>query len=174
MEASGLLFLVYIEVIILLSCFNLHGLATGNETDQQSLLQFKAKITDQLKVMESWNSSIHFCQWPGVTCSHKHHRVTKLELESLKLSGSLSPYIGNLSFLKELKLADNSFYNQIPQEIGRLRRLETIQLTNNSISGEIPSNLSACSKLTIFRMRGNLLTGEIPAFLGHLSNLKVF
>ncbi|XP_039067520.1 probable LRR receptor-like serine/threonine-protein kinase At3g47570 [Hibiscus syriacus] len=147
---------------------------TGNDTDQQALLQFKAKITcDQLNIMESWNSSIHFCQWRGVTCGRKHQRVTKLEMQFLKLSGFLTPYIGNLSFLRELSLVGNSFYKEIPQEIGRLRRLETLDLTNNSISGEIPSNLSACSKLTVVDMRKNQLTGEIPASLGLLSNLKI-
>ncbi|KAE8732893.1 putative Glucan endo-1,3-beta-glucosidase [Hibiscus syriacus] len=179
MVASISLFLVYIEVIILLSSFNLLGLATaspvvrGNDTDQQALLQFKAKITgDHLRIMESWNSSIHFCQWRGVTCGRKHHRVTKLELQLLKLSGSLSPFIGNLSFLRELRLAGNSFYNEMPPEIGRLRRLEKLDLTNNSISGEIPSNLSACSKLTSVYLISNQLTGEIPSLLGLLSSLK--
>ncbi|KAE8695598.1 putative LRR receptor-like serine/threonine-protein kinase [Hibiscus syriacus] len=184
MVASTSLFLVYIKVITFLSCFSLQGLnlldlataspvVRGNGTDQQALLQFKAKITgDQLRILESWNSSFHFCQWRGVTCGRKHQRVTKLELQSLKLSGSLSPFIGNLSFLRELSLAGNSFYNEIPQEIGRLRRLEKLDLTNNSISGEIPSNLSACSKLTLVDMRSNQLTGEIPALLGLLSNLK--
>ncbi|TYG51681.1 hypothetical protein ES288_D10G279300v1 [Gossypium darwinii] len=184
MEASNVFFLVYVEVIVLLSCFNLHGfnllglvtaspVVRGNGTDQHALLQFKTKVTgDPLKIMESWNISIHFCQWHGVTCGRKHQRVTKLDLQFLKLSGSLSPYIGNLSFLRGLNLADNSFYNQIPQEIGRLRRLETLQLTNNSIRGEIPSNLSACSKLTLVDMRSNQLAGEIPASLGLLSNLK--
>ncbi|XP_052477889.1 probable LRR receptor-like serine/threonine-protein kinase At3g47570 isoform X3 [Gossypium raimondii] len=149
-------------------------LVRGNDTDQQALLQFKAKITDdQLRVMESWNSSIHFCQWHGVTCGHKHQRVNKLKLQFLKLSGSLSPFIGNLSFLKELNLSGNSFYNQIPQEVGHLRRLEILDLTSNSISGEIPPNLSSCSKLKIVRMGSNQLTGEIPSFLGFLSNLKV-
>ncbi|KAK8277688.1 hypothetical protein V6Z11_D10G291600, partial [Gossypium hirsutum] len=145
--------------------------AGGNETDQQALLQFKAKIIgDQLR---SWNSSIHFCQWLGVTCGRKHRRVTRLELQFQKLSGSLSPYIGNLSFLRELNLSGNSFRNDIPQEIGGLRRLETLSLINNSLSGEIPSNLSACSKLTLVDMTGNQLTGEIPSMLGSLSNLKV-
>ncbi|TYI85168.1 hypothetical protein E1A91_D05G420900v1 [Gossypium mustelinum] len=119
--------------------------------------------------MTSWNNTIHFCQWRGVTCGCKHRRVTKLELQFLKLSGSLSPYIGNLSFLKELNLEENSFYNEIPQEFGHLKRVETLDLANNSISGEIPSNLSACSFLDL---RGNQLTGEIPASLGLLSNLK--
>ncbi|TYI85203.1 hypothetical protein E1A91_D05G423500v1 [Gossypium mustelinum] len=140
----------------------------------QRYMMLNPQITgDELRVMESWNSPIHFCQWHGVTCGRKHQRVTKLELQYLKLSGSLSPYIGNLSFLKELNLVGNNFYNQIPQEIGYLRRLETLELINNSISGEIPSNLSACSKLAIVDMRGNQLTGEIPASLGLLSNLKL-
>ncbi|TYG51703.1 hypothetical protein ES288_D10G281000v1 [Gossypium darwinii] len=168
-QASSSFFL-----LTLLSFFNLQGLhllslATAspvvrrNDTDQQALLQFKAKITgDQLKIMESWNSSIHFCQWPGVRCGRKHRRVTKLKLGFLKLSGSL-----------ELDLAGNSFYNQIPQELGGLRRLEALDLTNNSISGEIPSNLSACSKLILVDMTNNQLTGEIPSLLGLLSNLKV-
>ncbi|KAG4181544.1 hypothetical protein ERO13_A10G234750v2, partial [Gossypium hirsutum] len=154
---------------------NLLGLASpvagGNETDQQVLLQFKVKIIgDQLR---SWNSSIHFCQWLGVTCGRKHQRVTRLELQFQKLSGSLSPYIGNLSFLRELNLSGNNFRDDIPQEIGGLRRLETLSLINNSLSGEIPSNLSACSKLTLVDMTGNQLTGEIPSVLGSLSNLKV-
>ncbi|XP_012455265.1 probable LRR receptor-like serine/threonine-protein kinase At3g47570 [Gossypium raimondii] len=171
-------------LMILLSFFNLQGLnllclatasplVRGNDTDQQALLQLKAKITgDQLNIMESWNSSIHFCQWIGVTCGRKHPRVTKLKLRVLKLSGSLSPYIGNLSFLRELDLAGNSFYNQIPREIGGLRRLGALDLSNNSINGEIPSNLSACSKLILVDMSNNQLTGEIPSLLGLLSNLK--
>ncbi|XP_039038975.1 probable LRR receptor-like serine/threonine-protein kinase At3g47570 isoform X3 [Hibiscus syriacus] len=184
-QVSTTFFLAYLEAIILLSCFNLQGLnlldlataspeARGNATDLQALVQFKAKITgDQFKIMESWNSSIHFCQWPGVTCGRKHQRVTKLELQFLKISGSLSPYIGNLSFLRELRLVGTNFYNQIPQEIGRLRRLEVLDLTNNSISGKIPSNLSSCSKLTVVDMGGNQLTGEIPTWLGLFSNLRV-
>ncbi|TYI07958.1 hypothetical protein ES332_A10G262900v1 [Gossypium tomentosum] len=129
--------------------FNLLSLATASPL-------FKAKITgDQLNIMESWNSSIHFCQWIGVTCGRKHRRVTKLKLRILKLSGSLSPYIGNLSFLNGL------------------RRLEALNLANNSIRSEIPSNLSSWSKLILVDMSDNQLTGEIPAFLGLLSNLKV-
>ncbi|TYI99067.1 hypothetical protein E1A91_D01G261500v1 [Gossypium mustelinum] len=166
MEVFNSFFLVYVEVIIFLSCFNLLGLATGspvvggNDTDQQALLQFKAKITG------------YQLEWRGVTCGRKHRRVTKLELQHLKLSGSLSPYVGNISFLRKLSLEGNRFYNKIPQEIGRLRRLQILDLTNNSISGEIPSNLSACSKLIVVYMGSNQLAGEIPALLGHLSQVK--
>ncbi|EOY04292.1 Serine-threonine protein kinase, plant-type, putative [Theobroma cacao] len=164
---------VYVAVI-LLSCLDMLGLATSvvgrNDTDHQALLEFKSKITgDQLGVMPLWNNSIHFCRWYGVTCGHKHQRVTKLELQSLKLVGSISPYIGNLSFLRVLNLENNSFNHEVPQEIGRLRRLQILLLLNNSIGGEIPSNLSGCSELTLLYFVGNLLAGEIP---GNLSSLE--
>ncbi|XP_022747972.1 probable LRR receptor-like serine/threonine-protein kinase At4g36180 [Durio zibethinus] len=95
----------------------------------------------------------------------EHYRVTKLELQLQKLAGSVSPYIGNLSFLRVLNIAGNCFNNEIPQEIGRLRRLEILEFSNNSINGELPSNLSGSSTLTIVHMLGNQLTGEIPSLL---------
>ncbi|XP_021295879.1 probable LRR receptor-like serine/threonine-protein kinase At3g47570 isoform X2 [Herrania umbratica] len=124
--------------------------------------------------MHSWNNTIHFCQWYGVTCGRRHQRVTLLNLRSLKLVGSISPFIGNLSFLRLLNLESNSFNQAIPQEIGRLRRLHTLLLGNNSLSGVIPSNLSSCSRLESIVFGGNLLTGEIPGAIGLLSNLIGF
>ncbi|MFQ6646989.1 hypothetical protein Gotur_020336, partial [Gossypium turneri] len=141
--------------------------------------------------MDSWNRSIHFCQWIGVTCGRKHPRVTKLKLRILKLSGSLSPYIGNLSFLRELDLVGNSFYNQIPQEIGGLRRgnqltgeipsslgllsnLEVLGFVHNSLRGSIPPSLANLSSLEELRLTYNALSGIIPESFGRLRNLSVF
>ncbi|XVF24095.1 hypothetical protein REPUB_Repub13aG0097800 [Reevesia pubescens] len=174
-------FSIHVAVILLL-CFNLKGpyllgsaalLINGNETDRQALLHFKAKITgDQLGIMRSWNNSFHFCQWHGVKCGRRHQRVTELNLRALKLMGSISPYIGNLSFLRVLKLQDNSFSQELPQEIGRLHRLKELILNRNFIRGEISSNISGCSKLTHLHIGQNLLVGEIPAALGRLSSPK--
>ncbi|XP_059668818.1 probable LRR receptor-like serine/threonine-protein kinase At3g47570 [Cornus florida] len=146
----------------------------GNETDQLALLAFKAKITnDPLKVMSSWNGSIHFCQWHGVTCGRRHKRVTMLDLSSQNLFGSISPHIGNLSFLRVVNLQNNSFEKEIPPEVGRLRRLQHLGLHNNSISGNIPINLSACTNLLGLIFQRNKLVGEIPKELGSLSKLKL-
>ncbi|KAJ9175876.1 hypothetical protein P3X46_014384 [Hevea brasiliensis] len=147
----------------------------GNETDRLALLEFKARIPhDPLGVMSSWNDSINFCLWQGVTCSHRHQRVISLNLMSLQLAGSISPHIGNLSFLRELSLDNNSFSQEIPSEIGRLSRLQYLYLLNNSLSGGIPSNLSGCSNLIKFHVYNNQLIGEIPIEIGSLLKLKVF
>ncbi|EEF33523.1 serine-threonine protein kinase, plant-type, putative [Ricinus communis] len=147
----------------------------NNQTDRLALLDFKDKITDDpLGVVSSWNRSLHFCKWYGITCSRRHQRVTRLDLSSLKLSGSISPYVGNLSFLRELYLENNSFSYEIPPQIGHLRRLQSLSLYNNSISGEIPSNISACSNLVYLYLDGNNLVGEIPEELTSLMKLEYF
>ncbi|PWA35680.1 leucine-rich repeat protein [Artemisia annua] len=90
----------------------------GNETDYLALLSFKSKITqDPYKVLTSWNHSFHFCDWAGISCGKRHKRVTALRLGSQGLEGSLSPHVGNLSFLRELDLGNNSFQGTIPHEL---------------------------------------------------------
>ncbi|ESR50768.1 hypothetical protein CICLE_v10033594mg, partial [Citrus x clementina] len=146
----------------------------SNETDQLALLQFKAKVThDPLEVLRSWNYSRHFCQWKGVTCSRRHQRVTGLRLPSLLLQGSLSPHIGNLSFLRVLDLKNNSFRNEIPQEIGYLFRLRILELNNNTFGGQIPDNISHCVNLESLRLGVNELVGKVPGLLGSISKLRM-
>ncbi|CAL5363801.1 unnamed protein product [Camellia sinensis] len=146
----------------------------GNETDRLSLLAIKAKIIeDPLHVLSSWNDSIHFCQWQGVMCGRRHQRVIALDLQSRELVGSISPHLGNLSFLRELLLQNNSFGNEIPSEIGRLPRLQILQLNNNSIGGRIPVNISRCTNLIEIDFSYNGLVGEVPVELGSLSKLVI-
>ncbi|KAK2373511.1 putative LRR receptor serine/threonine-protein kinase [Trifolium repens] len=146
----------------------------GNQTDHFALLKFKESISnDPYRTLESWNSSIHFCKWDGITCSSMHQRVIDLNLEGYKLHGSLSPYIGNLTFLKNLTLQNNNFYGEIPQALGQLLQLQQLSLSNNSFVGEIPTNLTYCSNLKILDLGGNNLTGKIPIEIGSLKKLQI-
>uniref|UniRef100_A0A7N2LD49 non-specific serine/threonine protein kinase n=1 Tax=Quercus lobata TaxID=97700 RepID=A0A7N2LD49_QUELO len=168
----------YMHAFILLWCFCLFltSVTSGNNvTDQLALLEFKAKIThDPFGIMSSWNDSIHFCQWQGVTCGRRHQRVTVLNLQSQKLVGPISPFVGNLSFLRNLTLQNNNFHSEIPPEIGCLRKLQVLRLDNNTISGIIHSNLSSCTNLIEFNVGFNYLVGEIPAKFATLSKLQIF
>ncbi|KAG2701473.1 hypothetical protein I3843_06G043000 [Carya illinoinensis] len=147
----------------------------GKEADRLALLEFKKGIThDPFMVFSSWNNSIDFCEWRGVTCGHRHRRVTKLHLAAKELVGSISPFIGNLSFLRILKLQNNSLIHEIPPEIGRLRRLRSLALHNNTISGRIPTNISGCMHMENLSLANNNLVGEIPVELSSLSKLKIF
>lgn len=162
-----------LHTTVLLLCFG-SAVRAGNETHQLALLQIKAKITNNpLGILSSWNSSLHFCQLYGVTCSNKHQRVTKLNLSFLLLQGSISPHLGNLSFLRALHLQNNSLGHEIPQEIGRLRRLQYLYLGDNMLTGEIPSNISGCSNLEVLNLGSNSLVGRIPEDFISLSKLRI-
>ncbi|KAJ7961769.1 putative Receptor-kinase [Quillaja saponaria] len=148
--------------------------APTNETDYLALLKFKESIhTDPHGILTSWNHSNYFCNWVGITCGLRHQRVISIKLQGYGLAGSISPYIGNLSFLRNLTLQNNSFYGQIPQEVGRLYRLQNLLLKNNTLGGEIPVNLTMCSILKSITIGGNKLIGSIPKEIGSLKNLEV-
>jgi hypothetical protein len=117
--------------------------AFGNETDRLALLKFKDSIaTDPHGLLNSWNDSLHFCSWRGITCGKRHQRVTALILPNYDLNGTLSPYIGNLSFLRFINLQDNNFSGKIPQQVEHLFRLRHLNLSFNMLEGEIPANLT--------------------------------
>ncbi|KNA04209.1 hypothetical protein SOVF_201770 [Spinacia oleracea] len=146
---------------------------TSNGIDHLALLAIKSKIThDPHGVLSSWNESAHFCLWEGVTCSHHHKRVTTLRLSATGLTGTLSPSVGNLSFLHQLILINNSISGPIPPEVGRLFRLRRLLLLNNAFEGEIPANISGCLQLNSLRLSRNKLSGKIPFELSFLSKLE--
>ena len=146
--------------------------AFANETDHLALLDFKIRITqDPLQIMSSWNDSIHFCNWLGVTCSTSSKRVLLLELEAKRLAGPIPPSFGNLSQLTGINLRNNRFYGEIPQEVGRLQSLQHLNLTSNSFGGKLPTNLSYCTQLRVLDVAYNNLIGQIPYHLSSLSKL---
>ncbi|KAK6270633.1 hypothetical protein POUND7_007731 [Theobroma cacao] len=147
-------------------------LALGNETDRIALLSVKDQLVGAgAGPLHSWNASLHFCEWQGVTCGRRHQRVTALDLDGLKLAGSLSPSIGNLTFLRRLNLSDNRLQGNIPKEVGYLRRLRVFDLFQNNLHGRIPVELANCSNLQRIHITDNNLTGEVPFELGDLSKL---
>ncbi|KAK9153564.1 hypothetical protein Sjap_001044 [Stephania japonica] len=166
MSLSVLLSLVLLLVVSTSATTNFK-----NETDQISLLAFKKGIVDPSGILNSWNDSLDLCQWKGVACGRRHQRVTALTLRGSGLNGYISPFIGNLTFLRSIDLANNSLYGRIPQEIGRLFRLEHLFLHNNSLGGDIPSNLSQCFRLRELDISKNHLEGKIPEELTTLSML---
>lgn len=163
-------------IIIFLFVVHLYSLSSSamltNKTDQLALLAFKKDVTeDPEQVLTSWNNSLHFCEWPGVTCSHRRQRVIVLDLQSRKFGGRLSPFLGNLSFLQVLNLGGNNFRGEIPPGIGNLFWLRYLFLNENSLGGGVPANLSHCSELRVLHLNFNKLTGRIPEELSSLPKL---
>ncbi|GKB87013.1 kinase-like domain-containing protein [Tanacetum coccineum] len=117
--------------------------------------------------------SFHFCDWSGISCGKRHRRVTVIKLKSQGLEGSLSPHVGNLSFLRVLWLWNNSLQGTIPHELGHLSRLRGLILGRNKFHGVIPTNLSGCSELKELGLAFNKLVGSVPKEIGFLSKLSI-
>ncbi|KAL6843019.1 hypothetical protein ACP4OV_027332 [Aristida adscensionis] len=139
-------------------------------TDEITLISFKSMFPAEGS-LASWNTSSHYCSWRGVVCSRRHpERVVSLRLGSSNLSGRLSPFLGNLSFLKVLDLHDNHLIGQIPPELGHLTRLQVLNLSTNSLQGGVPVALVGCTNLTMLHLSDNQLQGQFPSEIG--ANLK--
>ncbi|CBI30405.3 unnamed protein product, partial [Vitis vinifera] len=158
----------------------------GNETDRLALLAIKAQITqDPLGITTSWNDSVHFCNWTGVTCGHRHQRipanlsrcsnlVVRMQLHYNNLTGPVPDSLGNLTSIKSLSFAVNHLEGSIPQALGQLQTLEFMGLGMNGFSGIIPSSVYNMSSLEVFSLPYNKLYGSLPWDLAFtLPNLQL-
>ncbi|XP_073138549.1 putative receptor-like protein kinase At3g47110 [Henckelia pumila] len=146
----------------------------SNETDFAALLAFMNAIDDDpLGALKSWNETVHFCDWKGIWCSETYpRRVVSIKLMSQRLVGSLPPHLGNLSFLREFTLGDNSFYGEIPKEFGLLRRVQFLDLSSNSFNGLIIPEIGNLTNLYVLSLSNCGFEGEIPGSLVHLRQLR--
>ncbi|XP_074293724.1 uncharacterized protein LOC141620865 [Silene latifolia] len=150
-----------------------HIIASISHIEHNALLAIKSQLVDSPNgVLRSWNNSVHHCYWDGVTCGRKHKRVIRLDLYSKRVSGTISPFIGNLSFLENIDLSNNSLHGRIPSELGNLANLKTLWLYDNILTGEIHTNLSHCVNLRVLSIGNNKLDGKLPLELRALSKLE--
>ncbi|XP_062163265.1 probable LRR receptor-like serine/threonine-protein kinase At3g47570 [Alnus glutinosa] len=149
--------------------------SSGNFTDQSALIAFKSKLSgpNETALAGNWSATANFCDWIGVSCSRRRRRVTGFNLSFLGLQGTISPHIGNLSFLVYLDLSNNSFIGSLPHEISRLHRLRILRLSFNQLEGSIPPTLQNCRNLREIHLSNNRLTGAIPSIFDNMSSLEV-
>ena len=79
----------------------------------------------------------------------------RLDLSAQGLAGTISPAIGNLTFLRSLNLSFNGLRGVIPPSIGSLRRLQQLDLGVNMLAGVIPTNISRCTSLRVLCIYSN-------------------
>jgi receptor kinase-like protein len=145
-------------------CFSFFFSSTHSfHDDRQSLLAFKNDITDDPHAsMANWSPAVLLCNWTAVTCSRRHvDRVVSLDLSDMDLGGSISPFLGNLSFLRKLNLTGNALRGHIPSQLGRLFRLRELSLRYNLLEGNIPKELGSLTHLQELSLGHNNLTGTI-------------
>ncbi|TKW31102.1 hypothetical protein SEVIR_2G083100v4 [Setaria viridis] len=173
-------YLLLQQLLLLLSilatnCANASTSLTGHGDDEAALVAFKAKISGDSGKLSSWNESTSYCSWEGITCGKRYPwRVVALDLSSQGLTGTISPAVGNLTFLLSLNLSSNALQGEIPPSIGSLSRLRILDLSENMLNGVIPSNISRCTSLRVMMISRNKgVQGSIPAEIGNMPSLAI-
>ncbi|KAJ6766929.1 LRR RECEPTOR-LIKE SERINE/THREONINE-PROTEIN KINASE-RELATED [Salix purpurea] len=144
----------------------------GVNYEVAALMAVKKEMRDETGAMNGWDlNSVDPCTWKMVGCSPEGF-VISLEMASARLSGTLSPSIGNLSHLRTMLLQSNHLSGPIPEEIGKLSDLQTLDLSGNQFVGGIPSSLGFLTHLSYLRLSKNKLTGQIPRLVANLTGLS--
>ncbi|GKU95854.1 hypothetical protein SLEP1_g9161 [Rubroshorea leprosula] len=162
------------------------AVSVTNETDYQALLEIKKAIwTDPFGVFNSWNASIHFCNWAGLFISTNHlegsipaelgHiRLEMLQLSLNRLSGEIPFSLYNITSISLFSVAFNQLRGQLPSDIGlTLPKLEGFFAGGNQLSGPIPASLANASGLIQIDISQNAITGPLPLNLGNLEQLPL-
>ncbi|KAH6765757.1 Leucine-rich repeat protein kinase family protein [Perilla frutescens var. hirtella] len=178
--------------------------ADSQRTDPNEVNALRAirrSVNDPFNNLARWNRGDPcISNWTGIVCYNTTLRdgqfhVRELLLLGRNLTGSLSPELGRLSYLKILDFMWNNMTGSIPKEIGNITSLELlllngnqltgslpeelgnlvnlnrIQIDQNFISGPIPPSFANLDKAQHFHMNNNSLSGEIPSVLSRLPNL---
>ncbi|KAJ6922528.1 hypothetical protein NC652_016236 [Populus alba x Populus x berolinensis] len=98
--------------------------------------------------MSSWNDSINFCNWVGVSCCPSNG--SELTCETTALVGELPEERGGRLFPLQHMIILTFNY------------LGVLGLAVNKFIGEIPDQLSSLTKLVILGFGGNSFTGSLP------------
>ena len=109
----------FLVLLIFMKCLlpSVEPATLGITTDREALLSFMSSLSyDHPKPLSTWAQTPSPCNWTGVLCDKIGLRMMGLDLFGLRLSGPISRYIGNLSFLQSLDLQNNRFIGSIPQE----------------------------------------------------------
>ena len=138
--------LLAIVVVTSLLSFAAAAASSSSNTYFQTLLCLKLHLSSSpaSSPLGSWaqNSSLHFCSWPGVTCSNAS-QVVALDLEKSSLDGQIPPCIANLTLLSRIHFPGNLLNGHLPAQLGQLSRLTYLNFSSNSLTGSIPSTLSS-------------------------------
>ncbi|KAG6730909.1 hypothetical protein I3842_01G103700 [Carya illinoinensis] len=163
--------------IVNLGYNNLHG--------EIFLEQFKSPFFEFLQLNDN--------QFTSIVSILNTSSLLYIDISNNDISGTIPRWMGNMTYLWTLVMANNFFYDQIPCELSaqstidfshnlvsgplpsclNLPRLEHLFFQGNKLTGAIPKALFNSSSLLTLDIRGNNFSGSIPNEIRELYNLKV-
>lgn len=162
---------------LLAAILSLFGRHSSTPDDRQTLLQFKASLSDATSAgpppaLASWGANVAPCvakqfasTWAGVFCDDDA-RVSTLLLNDMSLAGELNlGILSGLPGLRYLSFVNNSFDGGMP-DITKLPDLKSVYLSGNRFSGQIKDDLfQPMRALKKVWLSHNNFSGRIPSSL---------
>ncbi|XP_010278042.1 PREDICTED: receptor-like protein kinase 5 [Nelumbo nucifera] len=139
--------------------------------DEQSILLKLKQDWQSQPPMDSWNSSLPFCKWTGITCNNGGS-ITAISFYNWNITRKIPPVICNLNNLNHLDLAYNYVTGGFPTFLYNCSKLAYLDLSQNYFVGRIPGDIHHLSRLNHLNLGANNFTGDIPDAIGLLSDLK--
>ena len=124
------------------------------------------------------------CSWYGIGChgdaegtnssisSPTFASISSIQINGTNLFGSLVSEIGLLSDLNILRLAQNQYSGELPEELFGLQQLTRLNLEENKFTSTISDGIGRLSNLQVLSMYDNSFDGSLPATMGNLTNLR--
>lgn len=155
-------------VLVLLSIVWSTG---ASNAEGEALNAFKQSLNDTNNSLSDWNVDLvdPCSSWSHVSCVNGH--VATVTLTNMSFSGTISPQIGQLTYLTYLTLEGNSLTGSIPPELGNMTSLQNLNLKSNLLTGVIPNTLGQLHNLQYLVLDNNRLSGAIPSSLSNIPNL---
>ncbi|KAH9627409.1 hypothetical protein KSS87_012059 [Heliosperma pusillum] len=86
--------------------------------------------------------------WLGVSCDSDSN-VIVLNLPNRHLNGTLSPSIGSLDSLRQIRLGGNHLAEQIPESLTKLKSLSMLDVSDNNFNLPVPKFRAGVSLVTV-------------------------
>lgn len=99
--------------------------------------------------------------------------LSKLVLVNVKLSGSISLQISQLTGLKEFQASSNLLTGSLPSAVSLLLSLTALEINSNQLTGTIPPQLSTLILLSHLQLGNNKFAGPLPVDLSSLNSLVI-
>ncbi|KAF8117050.1 hypothetical protein N665_0012s0063 [Sinapis alba] len=152
-------------------CFLLSSLsfaASQNGVDDPTMQALKSSLNLTKDV--DW-SNPNPCKWPTVQCDGSN-RVTRIQLKTKGIRGTLPPNLQSLTELNVLELFENQISGPVP-DLSGLTRLQTLNIHDN-LFDSVPKNLfSGMSSLQAAYLENNPFSPwEIPETLKEATSLQ--
>nr|BAK04048.1 predicted protein [Hordeum vulgare subsp. vulgare] len=139
MAAESRLPLAAIVLVAITSTLLLALPVVANQ-DADALSVLRRGLQDPNGTLKSWDPNlVNACTWFHITCDD-NKRVTRIDLNSLNLSGPLVPELGKLDRLQYLEIDHNRLTGPIPRELVGLSNLQHADFSNNNLCGPIPTS----------------------------------